>query len=138
MNVLGTLGSQVGGAAAAIWLDNQFPEYEQTVGSFVVKPGAIVGIGLALGAAALGSKIPASVRGVLANAAGGMIVYEGAKVAEERVLPLLSGNGSTAQLPPGSTGVQGLFGPSVGCAPSYATDSSVTGALARIRQNLSR
>lgn len=135
MNVLATLGSQVAGAAAAIYVDRNFPEYEQQIGSFTVTPGLIAGVVLAVGAATVGSKLPASARGVIANAAGGMLVYEGAKLAEDKVLPLLSGNGGTAQMPASPT-VQGYFGPSVGCNPSYANDGALTGALARIRGNL--
>jgi hypothetical protein len=93
MNALVSLLGMIAGATAAIWLDREYTgEYGQKIkisdtNTLTITPGAMASAALALGAAFMpgSSKIVAFFGGL----AGGGLVYEGAKLAEDQVLPLL-------------------------------------------------
>ncbi len=93
MNALVSLLGMVAGATAAIWIDREYTaQYGQRIkisdtNTLTITPGAMASAALALGAAFLpgGSRVVAFAAGL----AGGGLVYEGAKLAEDQVLPLL-------------------------------------------------
>jgi hypothetical protein len=81
------------GATAAIWIDREYTaEYGQKIkisdtNTLTITPGAMASAALALGAAFLPGMGKWSA--LLAGFAGGGVVYEGAKLAEDQILPLL-------------------------------------------------
>lgn len=123
MNIFASIATQVVGGAAASYLDQTKPEWTQHVGGVAITPGAIAAAGVMLGLAFLpggsGATAPAW-KLVLANLAGGAFVYEGVKLANEQILPMLQGHTAALQYPPGTVlpngqVVQGM--PYVGAAP---------------------
>jgi len=139
MNVLSQLGLQVAGAAGATWLDSNYADKSVDVGPVTLSPGALLGVGVAVAAGVLGSRLPG--RDVLVNLAGGMIVVEGAKLLSEQVNPYLPQPGAPAQLPTAPPAalpptVAGAWQPAVGCSPTeqnFAARTAIGQQMARIR-----
>lgn len=106
-NVFAKLGLMVAGATGAIALDQTMPQYAQNIGGVRVEPGAMLGaaltVGLALMPKGAGNGAGKSIRSGVASLAGGMLVYEGSKLAEAYVLPYIPGLGAPpTTAPPGA------------------------------------
>lgn len=86
MNLLPKLLTNIAGGAGAAALDRYKPEWTQHVGGVAITPGAMAGVGVAL---ALALKLPIPGKEILAELAGGALVVEGVKLAEDQVLPML-------------------------------------------------
>ena len=130
MDLLGTLATQIAGGAAASYADREFPQYAQKIpGTDVtVSVGALASLGVAVGLAILPGKTSSSMwKQVLANMAGGGLVYEGTKLAEQQLLPMLSSSQPTPVLPP-AVATAGLFPPGYGAGYGM-TDYELSRAL---------
>lgn len=139
MKLLPTLLSQITGGVAASYVDRAKPEWTRHVAGIAISPGAIASIGTAIALALLpGSIAGSTVKSVLANMAGGGLVYEGVKLAEAEILPRLPAGfpGSTA-LPAGASPMMMTAGAGAMFPYAYrpmATDYELQQALARYRR----
>lgn len=107
-NVFAQLALMTAGAAGAIALDQSMPQYAQNLGGVRVEPGAMLGAALTVGLALMpkgGNGTGKNIRAGVASLAGGMLVYEGSKLAEAYVLPMIPGLApapTAPALPPGT------------------------------------
>lgn len=139
MALLGQFLTMTAGALAAGYLDRTFPEHSQQVAGVTVTPGAMAaGAGL-LGLAVLGARVPA--RQTVASGLFGAALYEGVKVGEQQLLPMLEGAKGPAVVPPGSIpttpqAAARMYQGVAGSLPSYAyspTDYDLVASLSRFR-----
>jgi hypothetical protein len=123
VNLFTQLALQVAGGAAASYADREWgPAHNQHFDIGTTRIEITVGaMGAIAGALLLALGVPLPGRVVLANLVGGALVYEGTKLAETKLLPLLEG--TTAPQPPvlNAPAVQGYGAFGYGNPyPSYA------------------
>lgn len=125
LDLIPMLITQIAGGAGASTLDRMKPEWTLNVGgkqtgfgmpdpdpaSVQVSPGALAALGLTALVAFLpggkGKDAP-TWKLILANLAGGGLVYEGVKLAETEILPRFQGASPTPPLPPGVNGMPAM------------------------------
>lgn len=148
MGLLPSLLTQIVGGAGASAVDRYYPNLTWRVGAsptdpgVSITPGAMAAVGTAVVLAVLPGKASASMAKLFfANLAGGALVYEGVKLAEDQILPRLEGRpvgmsalpgGAPGTLPPATQGVGAHLYP-YAYRPT-ATDYEIQNALAHYRR----
>lgn len=108
MELLSKLAIMTGGGIAALAADAMLPQWEQKIGQkadgtplVTLTPGAVGALGATaavLVARLVGLKLPAGAAPVVHSVIGGAFVVEAAKLGDEHLTPLLTGNAGTKQI----------------------------------------
>lgn len=148
MDLLPQLVTQIVGGGGAAYLDRAKPQWTKFVGKSATSPGVAVtpGAMAAVGTAVLLAVLPGKAGGatapmwkqLLANAAGGALVYEGVKLAEHEIIPRIESAMHPAAAPGAPAPAAFMAPPGVYGMPQYGSqvsDQDLRQTLAQYRAN---